>query len=107
MLSVRLQQMEAGHGGRDLASKGETAQGRGERGKEGEARKRGSTAAADAAGGMCDVPDQKEAAVPRQRRGRGAREEEKAAEPLNSPPGCKRVQAGSRAGPQPHQQNAR
>ena len=54
-----------------------------------------------------DEPVQKEAAQHGQRRRRGKREEEKAAKPLDSPPGCNCVQTDSRAGPQPHQQNAR
>ena len=44
--------MEAGHGGRDLASKGRPHGWRGREGREGEARGRGSAAAAKAAGGI-------------------------------------------------------
>ena len=44
--------MEAGHSGRDLASRGDRAGGGEEKGREREARKRGSAAAAKAAGSM-------------------------------------------------------
>ena len=51
-MSVRLQRMEAGHSGRDLASRGRPRRWLARRGREGEARKRGSAAAANTGGCM-------------------------------------------------------